>query len=175
LAQPTREEALATLAGGRSQMTKLLSELTEEQFTRGATIGGGAWSAKDLLGHVAFWEGIALETLDAWRRGEEPRIEQTFTVGGVDALNAWNEKRKAAWSAEEVRSQAQDVHHRLVTEIEAMSDEEWRSKAPYATERRRKLVTELGSVLGAPKQPFGHAFAHLPDLEAYVRSLRAVS
>jgi hypothetical protein len=153
-------------------MAKLLSELTEEQFTRRATIGGGAWSAKDLLGHVAFWEGIALETLDAWRRGEEPRIEQTFTVGGVDALNAWNEKRQAAWSAERVRSQAEDVHGRLVTEIGAMSDEEWRSKAPYATERRRRLVTELGSVLGAPKQPFGHAFAHLPDLDRYVHSVR---
>ncbi len=26
----------------------------------------------------------------------------------------------------------------------------------------------LGSVMGAPKRPFGHAFAHLPDLEAFV-------
>jgi uncharacterized damage-inducible protein DinB len=172
LAQPNREEALATLAEGQSLMAKLLSELTEEQFTRRASIGGGAWSAKVLLGHIALVEEIAVETLDAWRLGEEPQIEQTFTAGGVDAQNAWNEKRKAAWSAERVRSQAEDVHGRLVTEIGAMSDEEWRSKAPYATGRRKRLVTELGSVLGTPKQPFGHAFAHLPDLEAYVRSAR---
>ena len=42
----------------------------------------------------------------------------------------------------------------LIREIEEMSDQEWTSKAPYAAERRNRLVTQLGSVLGAPKRPF---------------------
>jgi hypothetical protein len=102
----------------------------------------------------------------------EARIEETFTGGGVNALNAWNEKRKASWPAEQVRAQSKDVHQRLVGQIEGMDDEQWRSKATFETERRKRLVTELGSVLGAPKRPFGHAFAHLGDLEAYVQSVR---
>lgn len=175
MAQPTRAEALATLSEGHARVAALAGELSDGELSRPATIGGGQWSAKDLLGHIAFWEEVAMETLTAWRRGERPRIEQTFTTGGIDALNAWNEKRKAQWTPEQIQAQAQDVHERLVAEIEAMSDEEWRAKASYATERRRRLVTELGSVLGAPKRPFGHAFAHLPDLEAYVRGIgRAV-
>jgi hypothetical protein len=32
-------------------------------------------------------------------------------------------------------------------------------------------VSLLGSILGAPKLPFGHAAAHLPDLEAFVTAL----
>jgi hypothetical protein len=172
MTQPTREQALATLADGQARMASLFGQLSDEQFARRGTIGGGEWSAKDLLGHIAFWEELALETIAAWRRGEKPRIEETFTGGGVDALNAWNEERKASWSAKEVRSEAKETHSRLVAEIEAMSDQEWQSKAPYQTERRSRLVTELGSVLGAPKRPFGHAFAHLADLEANVTSAR---
>ena len=49
--------------------------------------------------------------------------------------------------------------------------EEWEGKAFYETERRTRLGTLLCAVTGAPKRPFGHAFAHLSDLEAYVSSL----
>ena len=171
MAQPSREEALATLADGHARLMELLSALSEDQLVNRGTIGGGEWSAKDLLGHIAFWEELALETLADWRRAEKGRIEEIFAGGGVDGLNAWNEERKSKWSWEEVRSQAEETHGRLVDQVGTMSDEEWRSKAPYPTERRQRLVTGLGSILGAPQRPFGHAFAHLPDLRSYVRSV----
>jgi hypothetical protein len=81
VAQLGREEALATLAEGQSRVDALLSELTEDQFTRRGTIGGGEWSAKDFLGHMAFWEEIALETLASWRRGERPGSKRPSPVG----------------------------------------------------------------------------------------------
>jgi hypothetical protein len=53
-----------------------------------------------------------------------------------------------------------------------MDNVEWHSKAPYRTERRAWLGMMLGSITGAPRRAFGHAFAHLPDLEQYVSALR---
>lgn len=172
MAVPTRPAAVQTLEEGHGAIRRLLAEMSEEELIRPGTIGGGSWSAKDLLGHLTTWEEIALASLDEWRRGERPGIEDVFRAEDVDRINAENVGRKAAVSADRVRSEAARVHRELVAAIDRMADDEWRSKAPYETERRTTLAALLGSILGAPQRPFGHAFAHLPDLEAYVASLR---
>jgi uncharacterized protein (TIGR03083 family) len=169
--QPSRQEAVRILEDGRSRLVELLAGLSGDDLIRPSTIGSGDWSAKDLIGHVAFWEELALKTMAEWRGGEKPEVEQAFASGGPDDLNAENYERKRDWPLDKVRAEAEETHRRLIREIEEMSDQEWTSKAPYETERRNRLVAELGSVLGAPKQPFGHAFAHIPDLEAYASSV----
>lgn len=170
MARPTRADALATLEEGQAGLDALLGGLSEEELTRPATIGGGDWSAKDLIGHIAFWEEVALEVLGAWRRGVGLNLAEAFAPGGTDGMNAWNQERKARWSLQRVQRDAQETHRRLVNEMEGLSDEDWRSLVPSPTARRARLGTRLGGVLGAPKRPFAHAFAHIPDLEAYVAS-----
>lgn len=167
---PSRDEALATLEEGRAELAALLDRLDAERLVRAATIGGGDWSAKDLLGHVAYWEELGAQTVEEWRRGERPFVEQVFEGGeaGIDAVNARNQAHATLQSPEEVRTRAVDAHARIVEMIHGLSDEEWRAKAAYPTERRIRLVELLGSVLGAPKRPFGHVFAHLADLRTYV-------
>jgi hypothetical protein len=174
MAVPSRDEAVRTLEEGHARVGELLSGLSEAELTKPATIGGGDWSAKDLIGHLAFWEELALEAIEQWRAGRTLRVETgIFAQGseGIDRANAEAVARKAEWSLEEVRSRAEDTHRTLLAEIESMNDEEWTANAFYPTERREHLADLLGSVLGAPKGPFGHASAHTPDLEAYVGSL----
>ncbi|MGH2555884.1 MAG: DinB family protein [Actinomycetota bacterium] len=171
MARPTRGDALATLEEGQARLEDLLGRLSEEELTRPATIGGGDWSAKDLIGHIAFWEEVALRVLDSWRRETPLNWAEAFAPGGTDGMNAWNQERKRRWSLQRVQREAAKTHRRLISELERLSDEEWRSVVPITTSRRICLGTRLGGVLGAPKQPFGHAFAHLPDLEAYVKSV----
>jgi hypothetical protein len=89
----------------------------------------------------------------------------------VDGLNAERVQAKRGLSLDEVRIQAADTHRELIEELSHMGDEEWNAKAFYDTDQRDRLGNLLGSVTGAAKRPFGHAFAHLPDLEAYVSSL----
>jgi len=172
----TREEALAILQDGDERLAELLGRLSDEETSRPATIGGTEWSAKDLIGHIAFWEEIALATIEPWLRGERPRIEETFTAGDADALNAWNEERKAAWSLDRARTTSADTHRRLIAAIGAMTAEAWITPRAFpGTGEQDDLAAELGGVLGAPDRPFGHAFAHIPDLDAYVAGLRRSS
>ena len=172
MADLTRKEALATLAEGHGRIDELLAGVPDADLVRPATIGGGDWSAKDLVGHVATWEEAATDAIESVRAGRVPRIETAFgEEGGVDRYNAETILLLAALSLEEVRARASATHRRLRSEIGDLSDEEWRARVPYEAERRRTLGNLLGSITGAPKRPFGHAFAHIPDLEAFARTL----
>ncbi len=175
----SRAEAVAILREGQAKLEELVSGLPNEELEKPGTVGGG-WSAKDLIGHIATWEEVALGALEEFRRGEIPfpeRPEGPFAPPGtasVDAFNARTIEEKRRLSLDEVRARAQAVHRDLVAAIESLSDEEWKAKAFYPTpnNRRRHLHTLLGSVLGAPKGPFRHAFAHMPDLEVFASSVR---
>ena len=169
----TRAEAVATLREGQAQLDALVNELSAADMTTAATIGGGEWSAKDLIAHLQAWERFALDALAQWRKGERPEIEDTFAdPERVHQLNASVFEERRRRPIEAVRLEAEQTHGTLISEIERMDDDEWMAKASYPTERRRRLCELLGGVLGAPQRPFGHAFAHLPDLEAYVTSRR---
>jgi len=168
-----RDEASAILRDGQERLDDLLGGMSEGDLVRPATIGGGDWSAKDLIGHMALWEEIALVTIEAWLGGRKPRIEEAFTAGDTDALNAWNHERKRGWPAERVLADSGEAHGRLLSSIDGMTDQDWATPRPFEGDgEKQDLGSELGGVLGAPGRAFGHAFAHLPDLEAYVRSLR---
>ena len=171
MASITREEALATLEDGQAQVEVLAAQLSDEEAARPATMGGGDWSAKDLMGHIARWNEIAIEALGSWREGERPGIEDVWG-DGVDKLNAENYERSKADSPEQARSRLRRSHDALVGAIRDMDNAEWHSKAPYQTERRSWLGMMLGSITGAPRRAYGHAFAHLPDLEKYASELR---
>lgn len=166
----TREEARATLEEGRARVDALLQRLSDEDFERPGTIGGGAWSARDLVSHLAYWEELAQQAADDWRAGREPAIEDVFRNERINQVNADNDARSRDLTTAQARERAARAHTTIVATIMSMSDAEWSQKAAYAAERRSTLGNLLGSILGAPKRAFGHAFAHLPDLEAYIDS-----
>ncbi len=170
----TREQALAALAAGRAALEALLGRLSEQELDRPATIGGGDWSAKDLLGHLAFWEEQALEALTDWQAGRRPAVEAVGAGGqqAIDALNARNQTVTAQQSVAAVQARASAAHAALLEAIGALSDQEWRAPAAYPGPRWASLADCLGSVLGGePAEPFGHNADHLPDLQAYLTAL----
>jgi DinB superfamily len=175
----SRSAAIDTLEEGRAKVEALLSAVPDVQLARQGTIGDGEWSAKDLIGHVATWEELALRSLREFQDGTLPWVERPEGVfsapatGKVDALNARTVAEKRGMSLGEVRDQADSIHRDLIKAIEGLNDLEWNAKAFYPTpnNRRRHLSTLIGSILGAPGGPFQHAFAHLSDLETFVRSV----
>jgi Mycothiol maleylpyruvate isomerase N-terminal domain len=166
---PSRSRALRTLEEEHESVRELAERLRDEDFERPATIGGGDWSAKDLLGHLASWEEHALEALNAWRRGEPAPVQRALRAQGLNAVNAENVAADRGRSSATVRRRFDDVHRGLVAEIRSMPEATW--DAPPTTRSRRSVGHVLGGIVGGPSGPFTHASSHLPHLRAYVASV----
>jgi DinB family protein len=76
----------------------------------------GAWSIKDIIAHVSWWEGEALTHLPLILAGGRPP-RYSVTYGGIDAFNARMTERKKDLSLAEVLRQRDDIHRRLIALI----------------------------------------------------------
>jgi hypothetical protein len=171
---PSRDQAITTLEQGQRMLEALCARLSDEDLTRPATIGGGDWSAKDLLGHLAFWEELAVELVAARRAGRPPAVDRISAAGdaGVDRANAENQARTARQPLPLVRARAAAAHASVLELIGGLSDDEWQAASSDPNARYPTLAERLGAILGGEQRgPFGHAFDHLPDLQTYVESL----
>jgi uncharacterized damage-inducible protein DinB len=71
----------------------------------------GAWTIKDLLGHITAWEAIFLDPLESYAAGGEFRA---FIVPDHDAWNAEQIARRRNWSLTDVLDEMAAVRDRLV-------------------------------------------------------------
>jgi DinB superfamily len=164
-ALPSRRRALTMLAEQRSEIHRLLAELPPRERTRPG-LGGGEWSPKDLVSHLAAWERYALDAVSAWERGERAPIDRQLWSRSTSAINAEavDATRHLSWA--QARRRAEATHAELVALIEWMSDARWRTPA---TPRARKAVgMRIGQLLAGSRGPFTHDLAHLKDLRAFV-------
>jgi hypothetical protein len=163
---PTRTEAIRILERERRATLKVIQRLPARAMTtRG--LGDGDWSSKDLIGHLEGWEQDALDTLDAWARGEPAPSDVAIRDAGLNALNRVEVERKSRWSAAKSLESATATHERLVAAISSLPNERW--LAPPTRRARRPLGRSIGGILGGPSGPFRHDAAHHPDLQEYAK------
>jgi hypothetical protein len=160
-------EAVETLARGHRHVQALLAGISLDELEEPATIGGGEWSAKDLIGHVTSWEEIALATVEEWRAGEDPAILATFAADGTDRLNADEVARKSGTPLRGQLARFDAIHGRLAAVLHGFDDGEWERAARDEREPDRSIGALLGGVLGTDGAPFDHISAHLQDLRAF--------
>lgn len=160
----TRREAIQILQAGRARIDELLDGLPRSAMTTPG-IGGGTWSPKDLIGHLASWEGYALDALASWERDERAPIDELQYALSTSRINEQAVARKARWSLARVRREADHTHDELLAAIRGMSDARWRS--PATSRGRKPLGARLGSLL-IGIGPFGHDAAHVRSLATFV-------
>ncbi|MBA3691149.1 MAG: DinB family protein [Actinobacteria bacterium] len=161
------DEAIEIIARGHRHMLSLLAGISMDELEEPAAIGGGEWSAKDLVGHLTTWEEIAIASIEEWRRGERPVIEDTFAGAGGDALNADEVARKSVLSMQEILRRSDEVHRGLAAMLGGITAEEWAQAAAYAPEAETTLGSLVGGILGSDAGPFQHFRAHQRDLRAF--------
>ncbi len=162
---PTRREALRILEEGRARIDELLDRLPRSSMTTPG-LGGGTWSPKDLIGHLASWEEYALDALAAWERDERAPIDDLQFTLSTSRINDQAVARRAAWSLARVRREAGRTRDELLAAVLTMSDARWR--APTTSRGRKPLGARLGAILVGTGGPFGHDAAHLRSLAAFV-------
>jgi hypothetical protein len=166
-APPTRREAIRILEEGRARTAELVERLPRRAMTTPG-LGGGEWSPKDLIGHLASWEEYALDALAAWDGGERAPIDTLAWSVSTSRINRQNVESKAGWSLPRVRRESECTFAELIAAIRSMSDARWRG--PATPRGRRPLGLRLGAILGGPGGPFRHDASHLPSLAAFVES-----
>src|SRR3989442_9926668 len=97
----TREEAMSILDDGQRAVRELIGLLPARALTAPG-LGGGGWSPKDLIGHLASWEEFALEALEAWGRDERAPIDRDLATRGLNTVNADAVATKAKLSTDEI-------------------------------------------------------------------------
>ena len=98
----------------------------------------GAWSVRDIIAHVTWWEEEALAHLPHILAGGRPP-RYSVTYGGIDAFNARMTEQKKDSSLAEVRRQQDEVHRRLITLIRSAPDDQVAAETRFR--RRLRLDT----------------------------------
>jgi DinB superfamily len=164
---PTRRRAIAILQEGHAAVMELYERLPARARTRPG-LGGGAWSPKDLIGHLETWEAFALQALDAWAEGHGPAFERELWTVGTSRINGAEVERKRSRSAPQMVRRAEATHAELLGRLGAIGDAAWRR--PGSPRGRKPMGERLGGILGGPAGPFRHAEAHLGDLRAFAEA-----
>jgi len=145
------QQALLTLIDRRWQaLLSSYAGLTEAQMTAPGVIG--AWSIKDIIGHVSVWEEEALTHLPVVLAGRRPPRYST-THGGINAFNALMTQRNRDLPLRDVLKRRDDTHRRLL---------EFVARAPEAecegdTRFRRRLRLDT----------YGHYAVHTRAIRAW--------
>ena len=98
----------------------------------------GAWSIKDIIAHVTWWEEEALTHLPLILTGRRPP-RYSVAHGGIDAFNAKLTEQRKGLSLAEVLQQRDDVHRRLIDFIERAPDDQLTGETRFR--RRLRLDT----------------------------------
>jgi hypothetical protein len=158
-------QAIRILERGRTRIDALIHEIPKQaRAARG--LGGGVWSPKDLVGHLASWEEHALDAVVAWERGERAPIDDLGRMLSTRAINDQNVSRKSGWSFARVQRESERTHEELVDAIRTLHVDRW--TAPVGRRGRRPLWQRLGGILSGPGGPFRHDESHVPSLADFV-------
>lgn len=99
------------------------SELMEPGVT-------GAWSVRDLIAHVTWWEEEALTHLPLILEGGKPP-RYSMMYGGIDAFNAQMTERKRHLSLSEVLRERDETHRRLIDFLGSVPDDQFVSETRF--------------------------------------------
>lgn len=163
----TRQEAIESLERGHATIRRLTKQIPPHWMARRG-VGGGEWSPKDLLGHLCMWEEKVLEALAAWDRGERAPIDREIYAGSIAAINAEGVRSRSRHTFARVLRDWDNVHGELIRALRTMTDARWEN--PATPRGRKSLGHRVGQLL-IGRDPFGHAEAHVKDLEAFVGSI----
>lgn len=179
LASIDPQAALELLDVEHNAIRDLIDELSDAEMTRPDTIRHGLYpdqqcSYKDLLAHLITYEAYALAALDSWRQGQQhwisdamadPTRSREVHYGGIDD--------RRDHSLAETLAEWEQTQADLTAAMAGLSAVEWRSPAPYSVSSATDLGGMLEAIVVAPPRPmYRHLPVHVPDAEAYIRSLR---
>ena len=116
-----KDELLAAMRQGWADWQAMLAEVGEERMTTPG-VGGGEWSVKDIVAHVAWSEGWVAEFIAtrSW-----PNVAPELNVEDQDQRNAAFVAHARDWPLSRVLGDAERHHAALVAAVEGLNAEDY--------------------------------------------------
>ena len=120
--QMSKTRILESIQSGRKALQATLEGISEAQMTEPGVESD--WSVKDILVHIAAWEGMMVGWVEASLRGEIPdRPPPGKTWDDLDGLNAQIYADNKDQALDEVWGDFQASHQRALSMVQAMTEE----------------------------------------------------
>ncbi|MGE5264847.1 MAG: DinB family protein [Acidobacteriota bacterium] len=124
----TRDEILRALRQTRSLLLETIDGIPEDAIvTQPVT---ESWTVKDLLGHMAMWQQVALSFITDYRASGTPQSLGLENDAAVDAYNRRGADLRRDWSLARVRAELDDAQRNLLSAVETLSDDDLHRALP---------------------------------------------
>ncbi|HEU4389337.1 MAG TPA: DinB family protein, partial [Blastocatellia bacterium] len=77
-----KQQFIEKLVNQRLNVLKAAEGLSDQELSK--PMGEGKWSVKDMLGHLAAWEGEVVRAFEQKASGQRP------TIGDIKDFDSWN-------------------------------------------------------------------------------------
>ena len=153
LVQSIRTEQIAWRA--------LLTEVGDQRITLPNAVG--AWSIKDMVAHVTFWEQRAVEWLIAAQNNHAP-ARHPWTDGlSEDEENAWIFDANKDRPLQDILEESRQAQEQLVRQIEAVSEEDLSNPKRFEWLNGNSLADSI------PGNSFEHYREHSTAIREWLR------
>lgn len=116
----TRDEILRAIKEQHAELDAALAGIPADQLTKRPIVEW--WTAKDLLGHVALWEQVALKHIREYKHDGVPKQLGIKDDDDLDRYNKRGIAMRRDLSLETIRAELDTTYRELVAAIESLSD-----------------------------------------------------
>jgi hypothetical protein len=144
-----RLKMLKEVAAAHLQVRKTISSMSESDLVRPGTAGN--WSGKDIISHLADWEGVYARVLED-RNAGKPESWPTGEGRGI-SLDEWNEAQvvaRADWTLDEVKAYFEDTHDHLMDLLERLPEIDRQETLHYTSEHYNLHYDDLAASRSSP-------------------------
>jgi uncharacterized damage-inducible protein DinB len=157
-----KDELLHQLAENRAVLWQAIADLPEEQIVSAPVID--AWTIKDAVGHIAYWEGVILDHVrESYTEGRPRPARDDENDDMINAREAAKRKDRP-WSR--VRAEYENVRAALIGYVDRLSETDlaFQVPSPWRNEQRFYSVGQM-----IEEDAIGHCREHTEQIERWKR------
>ena len=158
---PTKSEMLAQIEETRAHLVSLISRLSEAQMTEAGV--QDAWSIKDMLAHIAAWERLTLDRLEAAFLGRPLGYKLIRSDRDVDEMNARVYEQNKDRPLAEVLAEFEGTHRNIMGLIHDLGESEFAGPIPAGWAHGKPVWEMIGG------NTCWHYSEHSEAIEAWLK------
>jgi hypothetical protein len=124
----TRDELLKKIEQTHDDFVGTLTDLSEDTMTKRPVIDW--WMIKDLLGHIAMWQQVALQFIAEYKQDGSPQPLGLADDAAIDAYNKRGVELRRDLPLAKVRAEFDAAHRDLVAAVKTLSDDDLNKALP---------------------------------------------